>query len=173
MSLLASMVGQAESSGGDQMQVDQPCHGSAPDASAPFSAQEPVTTRSAARAARDAAAHAAATSAEAASSSLAGMHMMGPAGEAGPSGSAGAVGRSSTEDAGEAGSSRSARDPAQAPLRKLSVSLIDTYKTINQVRRRACTAGVQSAGEGLLASVPAAARRSVREAAPGHALQSG
>jgi len=63
---------------------------------------------------------------------------------AGPSDAAGMLGGGRG-----AASRRPARDAAQAPLRKLSVSLIDTYKTINQVRRRA-------GGRLLLSVAPAA-----------------
>ncbi len=44
----------------------------------------------------------------------------------------------SSEDApmGEDAAARPPRNPSEAPLRKLSVNLIDTYKMINQARQR-------------------------------------
>jgi hypothetical protein len=152
MSLLASMVGQTEAGGsGDLMQVDTPSVVPPHSASASCSVQQPAQTRSAARAARHAAMQAAASAAIAASSGAA--RAAGPAGQscaamAPGSGAAADAGDGGTliEDA-EMGSRRAAREPAEAPLRKLSISLIDTYKMINQVR------GARVAGW------PAAARR--------------
>lgn len=156
MSLLASMVGQAEAGGGDDlMQVDTPSVGLSSNASVSCSMQQPAQTRSAARAASNAAMQAAASAAEAASSGAA--RTAGPVGQAcdvmalGPGAAADAAGDGASIEDAEMGSRRPARDVADTPLRKLSISLIDTYKLINQVHR-AKKAVWQSAAQGAVAA---------------------
>ena len=155
MSLFASMVTSdplSQQGQGEMMQVDTPNETiSLPPPPQPY-------TRSVARAANQSGTQDTAAAAEASASRAPGA--AGPAGGDArlvtPGLDDGSVtsstqGGTSREDA-ELGSRRPARDPADAPMRKLSISLIDTYKLINQARARAHPPG--SKGRGAEARVP-------------------
>lgn len=108
---------------------------------------------------------AAAAAASAASSSTAPPP---PGSEAGPSGAQ--PGTSTDAQMSDAGApARPARKHSDAPIRKLSVSLIDTYKLINQVRRRLSigTAAVAQGGQARAAGGQAQPEPLARGGRPG------